>query len=54
MYIYETNTTLERCVQNGEYSTFLKRCNIESFLSYKKENYDDASYRGLRVKLDKL
>lgn len=54
VYIHETNAVLERCVQNSEYSTFLKRCNIENFLAYKKENYDDASYKGLRMKFDKL
>jgi hypothetical protein len=41
-------------VQNGDYSTFLKKCNIESFLSVKKENYDDTSYKGIKIKIDRI
>jgi hypothetical protein len=42
------------CLQNNYYTTLLKKCNIESFLSVKKENYDDTSYKCLKLKIDKI
>lgn len=51
LYLCETNVLLERCVLKGDYTTFYKKCSIESFLSTKRDNYDENSYKGLRVKL---
>ena len=40
MFLYDTNQLLERSLQQNDYTSFMKKCNIEQFLSLKKENYD--------------
>jgi hypothetical protein len=36
MFMYDTNMVLDRSLQLGDYTGFMKKCNIEQFLSLKK------------------
>ena len=51
-FYYEVSEAILRCIiQKGDYGNLVKNSNIEGFLLFKKQNYDESTYRGIKLKL---